>query len=161
MQVVILHESLTGNTERAARLIANAFYDRQVGAHVFPVDGYDAEAVADADLVVVGTWTDGFFLVAQKPAKRKKFRALPDLSGKRCAVFCTFALDSGHTLDKLSAVMTERRCRGHRRSGHRPRSARPGCRRLRRPCARRRLRLATSRVRSDVVRPSSGVGGRQ
>jgi flavodoxin len=108
MQVVILHESLTGNTERAARLIANAFYDRQVGAHVFPVDGYDAQAVADADLVVVGTWTDGFFLVAQKPAKRKKFRALPDLAGKRCAVFCTFALDSGHTLDKLSAVMTER-----------------------------------------------------
>ncbi len=64
--------------------------------------------MADADLVVVGSWTDGFFLVGQKPAKRKKFRALPDLSGKRCAVFCTFALDSGHTLDKLSAVMTER-----------------------------------------------------
>ncbi len=108
MQVVILHESLTGNTERAARLIANAFYDRQIGAHVFPVDGYDAQAVAEADLVVVGSWTDGFFLVGQKPAKRKKFRALPDLAGKRCAVFCTFALDSGHTLDKLSAVMTER-----------------------------------------------------
>ncbi len=108
MQVVILHESLTGNTERAARLIANAFYDRHIGAHVFPVDGYDAQVVADADLVVVGSWTDGFFLVGQKPAKRKKFRALPDLNGKRCAVFCTFALDSGHTLEKLSAVMTER-----------------------------------------------------
>jgi flavodoxin len=108
MQVVILHESLTGNTERAARLIANAFYDRHVGARVFPVDGYDAQALSEADLVVVGTWTDGFFLVAQKPARKKKFKALPDLSGKRCAVFCTYALDSGKTLDKLSKVMTER-----------------------------------------------------
>ena len=108
MQVVILHESLTGNTERAARLIANAFYEHQIGARVFPVDGFDPEVLAQADLVVAGTWTDGFFVVGQKPAKRKKFRTLPDLSGKRCAVFTTFALDSGHTLDKLSAVMTER-----------------------------------------------------
>ena len=108
MQVVILHESLTGNTERAARLIANAFFDRHIATHVFPVDGYDPQAVAEADLVVVGTWTDGFFLVGQKPAKRKKFRSLPELTGKRCVVFCTFALDPGHTLDKLSAVMTER-----------------------------------------------------
>ena len=108
MQVVILHESLTGNTERAARLIANAFYDRHVAARVFPVDGYDPQALAEADLVVVGSWTDGFFVLAQKPAKRKKFRALPDLTGKRCAVFCTFALDSGKTLEKLSAVMSER-----------------------------------------------------
>ena len=75
MQVVILHESLTGNTERAARLIANAFYDHQIATRVFPVDGYDPEAVAEADLVVAGSWTDGFFVVGQKPAKRKKFQA--------------------------------------------------------------------------------------
>ena len=82
MQVVILYESLTGNTERAARLIANAFYDRQVGAHVFPVDGYDAEALADADLVVAGTWTDGFFVVGQKPGRRKKFTGLARPGGQ-------------------------------------------------------------------------------
>jgi flavodoxin len=108
MQVVILYESLTGNTERAARLIADAFYDHQIAARVFPVDGFDADAVTTADLVVAGTWTDGFFVVAQKPAKRKKFHQLPDLTGKRCAVFCTFALNSGHTLDKLTAVMQAR-----------------------------------------------------
>ena len=36
MQVVILHESLTGNTEQAARLIANVFYDRQIGGQGLP-----------------------------------------------------------------------------------------------------------------------------
>ena len=108
MQVVILHESLTGNTERAARFIANAFYDHQIAARVFPVDGYDAEALADADLVVAGSWTDGFFVIGQKPGRRKKFTQLPDLSGKRAAVFCTFALDPGHTLDKLTKIVAER-----------------------------------------------------
>jgi len=107
MQVVILHESLTGNTERAARLIANAFYDRQIAARVFPVDGYDPEVLAEADLVVAGSWTDGFFVVGQRPGRRKKFTHLPDLSGKRAAVFCTFALDPGHTLDKLTKILAE------------------------------------------------------
>jgi flavodoxin len=108
MQVVILHESLTGNTERAARLIANAFYDHQIAARVFPVDGYDPEALAEADLVVLGSWTDGFFVIGQKPGRHKKFTRLPDLAGKRAAVFCTFALDPGHTLDKLTKIVAER-----------------------------------------------------
>jgi flavodoxin len=108
MQVVILHESLTGRTEQAARLIANAFYERDVAARVFPVDGYEPAALDEADLVVAGSWTDGFFVIGQKPGRHKKFRHLPDLSGKRAAVFCTFALDPGHTLDKLTSIMTDR-----------------------------------------------------
>ncbi len=58
--------------------------------------------------MVAGTWTDGFFVIGQKPGRRKKFKGLPDLSGKRCAVFCTFAVDSGHTLDKLTKILDER-----------------------------------------------------
>jgi flavodoxin len=108
MQVVILHESLTGHTEQAARLIANAFYEHQIAARVFPVDGYDAEALAAADLVVAGSWTDGFFVIGQKPGRRKKFTHLPDLGGKRAAVFCTFALDPGQTLDKLTKIVADR-----------------------------------------------------
>ena len=108
MQVVILHESLTGNTEQAARLIANAFFDHDVAARVFPVVAYDHDALEQADLVVAGTWTDGFILFGQRPGRKKRFKALPDLSGKRCAVFCTFAVESGHTLDKLSQAMADR-----------------------------------------------------
>jgi flavodoxin len=107
MQVVILHESLTGNTERAARLIANALYDRKVAARVFPVDGYDPEVLDEADLVIAGSWTDGFLVVGQRPGRHKKFKQLPDLTGKQAAVFCTYALDSGHTLDKLTQTLTE------------------------------------------------------
>ena len=108
MQVVIIYESLTGNTERAARLIADAFYDRQVPSKIYPVGGFDPAAIAEADLVIAGTWTDGLFVIGQKPAKGKKFSKLPDLTGKRCVVFCTYALDPGKTLAKFSAVLAER-----------------------------------------------------
>ena len=107
MQVVIIYESLTGNTERVARLIGDAFYDRQVASKIYPVGGFDPVAVAEADLIVAGSWTDGLFVVGQKPAKRKKFAGFGDLSGKSCAVFCTYALDPGKTLDKFSKVLAE------------------------------------------------------
>ncbi len=79
MQVVIIYESLTGTTEAAARLIANQFYERQVPSKIYPVGGFDPEAIAEADVIIAGSWTDGLILVGQKPAKRKKFLRLPDL----------------------------------------------------------------------------------
>src|SRR5207247_264646 len=82
MQVVIIYESLTGNTRAAAQLISDAFFERNVAAKLYAVGGFDPEAVADADLVVAGSWTDGLFFVGQKPARRKKFTAFGDLSGK-------------------------------------------------------------------------------
>jgi flavodoxin len=107
MQVVIIYESLTGNTERAARLIGDAFYGQQVASSIYPISGFDPDAVAAADLIVAGSWTDGLFVVGQRPAKRKKFTALPDLTGKQCVVFCTYALHPGKTLDKFSAVLSD------------------------------------------------------
>ena len=77
-------------------------------ATVFPTTQVDFQAVADADLVIVGSWTDGLFFFAQKPAKAGRLSLLPLLNGKTCAVFCTFALDPGKTIDKLTDLMTER-----------------------------------------------------
>ena len=45
-------------------------------------------------------------IVGQKPGRHKRFTGLlPDLTGKRCAVFCTFALNPGRTLDKLQKIV--------------------------------------------------------
>jgi len=106
MQAVIIYESLTGNTQAVARTIADAFYERQVASKIFTVDEIDPAAVAEADLVIVGTWTDGLLVIGQRPAKKKKLtKALPDLTGKACAVYCTYAITPGKTLEKLSVVV--------------------------------------------------------
>ncbi len=106
MQAVIIYESLTGNTHAVARTIADELYDRKVASKIFDVSSIDAEAVAAADLVIVGTWTDGLLVIGQRPAKKKKLaKALPDLSGKACAVYCTYAITPGKTLEKLSGVV--------------------------------------------------------
>jgi flavodoxin len=106
MQAVIIYDSVTGNTRNAANLIADELFQREIGANLFKVTEVNHEAVAEADLVVVGTWTDGLILVGQKPGRHKRFTSLlPDLTGKRCAVFCTFAVDPGRTLEKLQKIV--------------------------------------------------------
>jgi flavodoxin len=108
MRAVVIYESLTGNTAKAAALIGQNLVAEGVSATVCPTTDVDFQAVADADLVIVGSWTDGLFFFAQKPARAGRLSQLPILTGKKCAVFCTFALDPGKTIDKLTDLMVER-----------------------------------------------------
>jgi flavodoxin len=108
MDAVIIYESLTGNTRRAAHLIGDGFFDHRIGTQIYPTEAVTPEAIAGADLVLVGTWVDGALIVGQRPGKSKKLRRLPDLSGKRCLVFCTYAIDPGKTIEKLTRIVEER-----------------------------------------------------
>ena len=103
MRAVIIYNSLTGTTEKAAHRIASELKALRVEATPVPIAEADEATVADVDLVIVGTWTDGIVIVGQKPAGKKKLRNLPSLAGKRAVVYCTYAVDPGHTLDKLVA----------------------------------------------------------
>jgi hypothetical protein len=108
MNAVVIYESLTGNTRRAAELIATDLAKAGVPAAVCPVTRVDYQALSTADLVIVGSWTDGIFVVGQRPGRAHRLRALPVLDRKRCIVYCTYALNPGKTLEKLTAIMQER-----------------------------------------------------
>lgn len=103
MKAVIIYNSLTGTTEKAAHRIASELKALRVDATPVPIDEADDATVADVDLVVVGTWTDGIVVLGQKPAGKKKLRNLPSLAGKKAVVYCTYAVDPGKTLEKLVA----------------------------------------------------------
>ncbi len=108
MRAVVIYESLTGNTARAAELISAALTREGVPAVACPTTAIDYQSLADADLVVVGSWTDGLFFVGQRPAKAGRLARLPFITGKTCAVYCTYAIDTGKTLDKLGDIMRDR-----------------------------------------------------
>ena len=65
MNAVVIHESLTGNTEKAAEFIAVALVEAGIDAIVCSTAKVDYQALADAALVGVGSWTDGLFLFGQ------------------------------------------------------------------------------------------------
>jgi hypothetical protein len=56
-------------------------------------------------MVLVGTWVHGLFVVGQAPWAASTISNLPAMRGMRAAAFCTFALNPGSSLDKLTRAV--------------------------------------------------------
>lgn len=109
MRAVVLVESLTGNTRRAGEMIAAKLQQEHVGiTDVCAVRQPDYAAIQQADLVIVGTWVHGLFVVGQAPWGMGAISKLPAMSGKRAVAFCTFALNPKHSIDVMTRALQGR-----------------------------------------------------
>ena len=105
MNVVVIHQSRTGNTRRAAELIGGAAALAGATVAVRPVTNIDYKELAEADLIFVGTWVDGLILFGHRPGDTGKVRQIPKLWDKKVAAFMTHAVNPGNAADKLSALL--------------------------------------------------------
>jgi len=102
MNVAILYQSLRGGTERAANRIGFEMIDQGAAVGVYPVSNFDAQFVLKADLLVIGTWTDGLFGLGARPGQIGKLMALPSIAHKPVAVFVTYEISPKASLPKLA-----------------------------------------------------------
>ncbi|MEM8922782.1 MAG: flavodoxin family protein [Actinomycetota bacterium] len=108
MKAIVIYESLTGNTRTAGHMIAAELSAAGVEAVACAINEIDHQSLSEADLVVVGSWTDGFFLFGQRPGRIGRLAKLPVIDGKLAAVYCTYAVRVGKTLETLSGVIGRR-----------------------------------------------------
>lgn len=107
MKAAILFQSLTGNTRKAGELIAANLQQEGWGiTTVTPMKDLEMAAIQNADVVIIGTWVHGLFVVGQAPWGLGAINHLPALRGKLAATYCTFALNPGTTLDKLDSAVS-------------------------------------------------------
>ncbi len=106
MKIAVVYASKTGNTRRAAELIGADFEDRGHDVSVQAVDDLHYKALAEADLVVLGTWVAGHFIIGQKPGDARRLAAVPKLTGKQVAIFMTYAINPGPALTKFDKQLT-------------------------------------------------------
>jgi flavodoxin len=109
MNVLIAYYSRTGYTRQAADAIAAAA--RKMGHEVVvkrvaEVQEGDVQA---ADALFVGTWVAGLILFGVRPAGVNEWvPALPSLTGKPVAVFCTYAFHPRGSLRTLAGLLEKR-----------------------------------------------------
>ncbi len=108
MKATVVYESLTGNTALAGQLIAKELTEAGIDAVACPITQVDLQALSESDLVVVGSWTDGLFIVGQRPGRIGRLVKLPVIDDKKAAVYCTYAVNAGKTLPKLSRIVRMR-----------------------------------------------------
>ena len=77
MKAVVIFESRTGNTQRAAEMIGGELRRAGYDVSVRPVHGLKLTEVAEADLLAVGTWVDGLVLFGHRPGGTAKLMTLP------------------------------------------------------------------------------------
>lgn len=108
MRAVVIYESLTGNTARAARLVAEEVAAHGVDVSVYPITDIGLKDLAEADVVFVGTWVDGLILFGHRPGRAGRIKSMPVVDGKRVAAFMTYAVHAGKALDRFAKVLDER-----------------------------------------------------
>lgn len=109
MQILVLYHSRNGHTRQTAEAIAEAI--RNVGHRVTIKSVIEVRQtdVEQADLLFIGTWVQGFILFGVKPAAADLWiPALPTLTGKSVAIFCTYAFNPRRSLSKLTNLLAAR-----------------------------------------------------
>jgi len=110
LRVLICYESVGGTTARAAQAIADGYSGRGLVTQILPIAKVGAAELASTDMVVVGSWVEGFVVAGVGPAKamRKWLAGLPRLGGKPVAIFCTFGVAPKGTLRMMRRALQEK-----------------------------------------------------
>jgi flavodoxin len=107
MKIAIVYDSSTGTTAKAAEAMGKTFKSNGHQVEVQSVASADPADVSAADLICVGAWVKGLFIIMQHPSPgaMQFIEGLGHLSGKKAVVFCTYKLATGSTLSKMSEAL--------------------------------------------------------
>ncbi|MCF8332272.1 MAG: flavodoxin domain-containing protein [Bacteroidales bacterium] len=105
MNIVIIYNSKQGTTRAYAGEIAD--YLQTKGQHnvkIFSIEDADTEAIDDANVILIGSWTSGLYFFGQKPDKKwKQFaKSLPELNNKTVGFFTTYKLLTGSMFKNMN-----------------------------------------------------------
>ena len=107
MNVAIVYDSSTGTTAKAAEAMGNIIEAQGHHCHVQRIAEANPAEVSQADLICIGSWVKGLFIIRQHPTEGtlRFIKQLDDLSGKNAVVFCTYKLAIGSSLRQMANAL--------------------------------------------------------
>lgn len=107
MNTVIMYDSRTGTTAAASEAMRRTFEGRGHQCRVQSIAQATSADISQADLVCIGTWVKGLFIILQHPndGAMQYIEQLDDLRGKKVIVFCTYKLATGSTLRQMTEAV--------------------------------------------------------
>lgn len=105
--VLVAFESRGGHTEVVAHQLAQSFTEAGAKVSTRRLCDIGLAEIAASDLVVVGTWVEGFVVAGVGPARaaRAAIDNFPELGATKFATFCTYGIAPAATLAKLRRML--------------------------------------------------------
>ncbi len=105
--ILMAYESLGGHTKALAGEIAQALYQSGARVSTRRLSDIGLEEIAASDLVVIGTWVEGFVIAGVGPARaaRTAIANFPVLGATQLATFCSYGVAPGGTLGKMERML--------------------------------------------------------
>jgi flavodoxin len=100
MKICVAYVSHTGNTKRFAEAISEL-----LKVPLFDIANSSPSAVADFDLLIIGTPVTGF---QPAPEFSAFISRLPKCAEKKAILFCTYAIAKGGTIKVMEKALLER-----------------------------------------------------
>ena len=109
MKIAIVYDSSTGTTANAAQRMGKTLEAHGHQCRVQSISLADPADVSAADLICIGSWVKGLFIIRQHPTEgtMRFIERLGDLAGKNVVVFCTYKLAIGSTLRQMAEALEE------------------------------------------------------
>ena len=110
MNIAIVYDSSTGITAEAAKRMCKKMEELGHQCSVQSTAVANPADVSQADLICIGSWVKGLFIILQHPTEgtMKFIDQLGDLSDKNAIVFCTYKLAAGSTLRKMAQALEKK-----------------------------------------------------
>ena len=107
MNIAIVYDSMTGTTAKAAEAMGKMMEEQGHQCIVQTLSQADPVNVAEADLICIGSWVKGLFIIRQHPTEGSMnfIERLGDLAGKNAVVFCTYKVATGSSLRKMAKAL--------------------------------------------------------
>ena len=107
MNIAIVYDSSTGTTAKAAEAMGKMMEAQGHQCQVQSVTQADPAEVSETDLICIGSWVKGLFIIRQHPTEEtmRFIKQLGNLPGKNAVVFCTYKLAIGSTLRQMENAL--------------------------------------------------------
>ena len=94
---LIIYHSKTGTTKKFGFAIRDYLQTLGIESKAIPIQNLVDGDINQHDMILLGCWTSGLFLIMQHPEKElvKFSRKLPDLGNKKIGLFTTYKLLTG------------------------------------------------------------------
>lgn len=107
MKIAIVYDTRTGTTAKAAQEMGRIWENLGHQCQVQYIGQAKPADVSNADLICVGSWVQGLFIIGQHPTEETMafIERLENITGKQTIVFCTYKVASGSTLRQMAKAL--------------------------------------------------------